>query len=78
MEFSFWILNGLTENEINISFNSKASFFGSPIVNITNNKLIGILSSSDTGITLKYILKEYFMNKNNAYFEFDPNGFSNE
>ena len=68
MEFSFGILNELTENEINISFNYSQDFLGSPIVNMNNNKLIGILSSSNRGITIKYILSEYFMNKNNNYF----------
>ena len=67
IEFSFGILKNPTENEINISFNYDKSFLGSPIINMTNNKLTGILSSSDKGITLKYILKDYFMNKNNAY-----------
>lgn len=54
-------------NEINISFNYDKSFLGSPIINIANNKLIGILFSSDKGITLKYILEEYFMNHNIAF-----------
>ena len=54
-------------NEINISFNYDKSFLGSPIINIANNKFIGILFSSDKGITLKYILEEYFMNHNNAF-----------
>ena len=54
-------------NEINISFNYDKSFLGSPIINIANNKFIGILFSSDKGITLKYILEEYFMNQNNAF-----------
>jgi len=76
MEFSFGILNELTENEINISFNYSQHFLGSPIVNMNNNKLIGILSSSDRGFTPKYILNEYFMNKNNNYFPTEPMLFS--
>ena len=31
-----------------------------------NNKIIGIFTSLDKGITLDYFLEEYFMNKNNA------------
>ena len=76
MEFTFGILNELTENEINISFNYSQDFLGSPIVNMNNNKLIGILSSSNRGITIKYILSEYFMNKNNNYFLNNPMLFS--
>ena len=67
IEFSFGIQKEINENEINISFNYDKSFLGSPIMNMTDNELIGILSSFDKGITLKYILKEYFMIHNNAY-----------
>jgi len=61
MEFLFGNLN-----EINISGNFDKSFFGSPILNLNNNKLIRIFTSLEKGIALDYFLEEYFMNKNNA------------
>ena len=67
LHFAIGILNNFIDNEIDISFDYDKGFLGCPIINITNNKLIGILSSSDKGISLKYILKEYFLNNNNAF-----------
>ena len=65
-KLKFGNLNEIKENEINISCNFDKSFFGSPIINLNNNKIIGIFTSLDKGITLDYFLEEYFMNKNNA------------
>ena len=65
MEFLFGNLNEIKENEIN-SCNFNKNCFGSPIINLNNNKLIGIFTSLDKAIILDYFLEEYFMNKNNA------------
>ena len=66
IEFLFGNLNEIKENEINVSCNFNKNCFGSPIINLNNNKLIGIFTSLDKAIILDYFLEEYFMNKNNA------------
>ena len=64
--FSFGILEEINEKEIKIKFNYDKGFLGSPIINISNRKIIGILTSSEKGIPIETYLKEYILNYNSS------------